>query len=73
VRDRIDLTSLISGVVFLLLGLLFLLDEVGAVDFEIRWVWPALLIGLGVAWLASTWRVEELDEAGERAEEPVDG
>ena len=62
VRDQIDMTSLIAGVVFFVLGGTFLLDEIGAVDFQLRWVWPMLLIGLGVAWLASTWRSEKADD-----------
>ncbi|MGH9015192.1 MAG: hypothetical protein ACRDZ1_14850 [Acidimicrobiia bacterium] len=52
-RHDLDPTSLVAGLLFAGLGLAFLLDGVGAVDLEVRWVGPALLIGLGVALLAS--------------------
>lgn len=52
-RHDLDLTSLISGLLFVGLAILFLADRVDAIDLQVRWVWPALLIGLGVALLAS--------------------
>jgi hypothetical protein len=50
---RLDPTSLIAGLLFACLGLAFLSDRAGLLDLEARWVWPALLIGLGIALLAS--------------------
>ena len=44
----LDAPSLISGLLFLLLGLAFLAKQTGWVDVEAAWVWPALLVGLGV-------------------------
>lgn len=52
-RHELDLTSLISGVLFVGLGLLFLTDRIGGFDLPVRWIWPVLLIGLGLAFLAS--------------------
>jgi hypothetical protein len=49
----LDLTSLIAGLLFVGLGALFLSDRAGLFELEARWVWPALLIGLGIALLAS--------------------
>ena len=52
-RDRpLDLTSLIAGVLFTGLGLVFMADEGDVLNIGLEWVWPALLIGLGVALLA---------------------
>lgn len=48
---RLDPTSLIAGFLFVGLGLVFLSDQAGTIDLEVRWIWPALLIGLGIALL----------------------
>jgi LiaI-LiaF-like transmembrane region len=44
--------AIVAGILFIALGVLFLVDRVGGVDLDVRWVWPVLLIGLGVAGLA---------------------
>lgn len=41
-----------TGVFFLLAGLLFLLEQTGVVALRGSYLWPALLIGLGIALLA---------------------
>jgi hypothetical protein len=33
------------------LGVLFLVDRASGIDLNVRWIWPLLLIGLGVAGL----------------------
>ena len=43
--------ALVAGALFIVLGVLFLLDRTGGIDLDLRWVWPFLLIGLGVAGL----------------------
>jgi hypothetical protein len=43
--------ALVAGVLFIALGGLFLLDRASGVNLDVRWVWPLLLIGLGVAGL----------------------
>lgn len=47
-RD-LNLTSLVSGVVFVALGVVFLLDRLGIVTLAAELVLPVLLIGLGTA------------------------
>lgn len=64
-RHDLDLTSLISGLLFVGLGVLFLSDRVGAIDLQVRWVWPGLLIGLGIALLAGGTRRNGDGEPGE--------
>jgi hypothetical protein len=43
--------ALVAGALFIVLGAVFLLDRVSDVNLDVRWVWPFLLIGLGVAGL----------------------
>jgi hypothetical protein len=43
--------ALVAGAVFIVLGVLFLLDRASGINLDVRWVWPLLLIGLGVAGL----------------------
>ena len=43
--------ALVAGVLFIVLGVLFLLDRVSGINLDARWVWPVLLIGLGIAGL----------------------
>lgn len=52
-RHDLDLTSLIAGLLFLSLGVVFLMDLSGSIELHVRWVWPALLMGLGIALLAA--------------------
>lgn len=52
-RHELDATALIAGVLFLALGALFLADRLTDIELEARWVWPVLLIGLGLALLAA--------------------
>ena len=51
---EIDHRSLIAGLLFTALGVLFLIDQATSVRIDLQWVWPLFLIGLGVAGLAST-------------------
>ncbi|MDQ1375431.1 MAG: hypothetical protein QOJ09_2769 [Actinomycetota bacterium] len=53
-RHDLDPLSLVSGVLFAGLGILFLLDEAGSVTVQPRWVWPLVLIALGVAGLLAS-------------------
>jgi hypothetical protein len=43
--------ALVAGGLFIVLGLLFLVDRASGIDLNVRWIWPLLLIGLGVAGL----------------------
>ena len=54
-RHDVDIVALVSGALFTALGLAFLVDR--PADLHIlRFVWPALLIVLGVAVLARSRR-----------------
>ncbi|MBV8161048.1 MAG: hypothetical protein JO265_09010 [Acidimicrobiia bacterium] len=50
-RDRPNPGALVAGALFIVLGVLFLVDRTSGIDLNVRWVWPALLIGLGIAGL----------------------
>ena len=53
-RPEFDHRSLIVGLLFTALGVLFMIDQATDVRIDLQWVWPLFLIGLGVAGLAST-------------------
>ena len=50
-REQPNPGAIVAGRLFIALGVLFLVDRVGDVSLDLRWVWPFLLIGLGVAGL----------------------
>ena len=47
-----DLTSLIAGITFCVIALAYIGGEISNRTFQLRWVAPILLIGLGLAGLA---------------------
>ena len=51
--DRLDITSLVAGVVVIALGALLLLDRLGAVDIGFGALAPALVGTVGAILLAS--------------------
>jgi hypothetical protein len=53
-RHQLDPLSLVGGVVFGGLGVLFLLDGWDTITVQPRWIWPILLIALGVAGLVAS-------------------
>lgn len=46
---RMDATGAVAGGLFVVLGVLFLLDRLHVIVVAPRLVWPLLLIGLGIA------------------------
>ncbi len=52
----VDVTAAVSGALFVVLGGLFLLDQLDVIVVAPRLVWPLLLIGLGIAVLAGSRR-----------------
>ena len=50
-RETPNPGALVAGGLFIALGVLFLIDRAGGIDLNVRWVWPVLLIGLGIAGL----------------------
>jgi tellurite resistance protein TehA-like permease len=75
-RHETDWTSLIAGVTFSAIAIAYLSSEIAHRTLEVRWVIPLLLIGLGVAGLASTVvrarRLAVRVEPVELPEEPAD-
>jgi hypothetical protein len=60
-RHELDPFSLVAGLLFAALGGLFLLDAADVLSVQARWVWPILLIGLGIAGLVSARPRADLD------------
>ena len=42
-------TAFISGIVFIVLGVLFLFDRLGVIAVSSRYIWPVVLVAIGVA------------------------
>lgn len=42
-------TALVAGGLYIVLGALFLLERLGAIGLSARFVWPVVLIAVGVA------------------------
>jgi hypothetical protein len=47
--NQVDRGAVIAGLLFMALGALFLLDHLAVIDFRAVYIWPILLIGLGLA------------------------
>jgi hypothetical protein len=74
-RHDADLTSLIAGLVFVAIGVAYLLNAMDVVEVDAKWVVPLALVGLGLAGLAgSLTRVsrDRRDRGSEPAPEPED-
>jgi hypothetical protein len=52
-RHPTDLISLIAGILFIVLGVMFALDRLGDVTFDVTWIPAIVLVGLGLAGIAS--------------------
>ena len=74
-RHELDLVSLIAGVVFAVIAVTYLVDAASEESLELAWLAPVLLVGIGIAGLASavrgvrTPRAEPVEETG--GEPPV--
>jgi hypothetical protein len=51
--SRVDVLSLVAGLVILALGTVLLLDRVEVLDLDFGYLWPALLGALGAILLAA--------------------
>ena len=47
-----NMGSIVAGLVFITLGVLFLFDRLGTIELSAEYVWALLLIGLGLALIA---------------------
>ena len=50
-RRPFDPLSLVSGLLFIGLGIAFVLDRTGHVDLDLHWIGPITLIALGLGWM----------------------
>jgi hypothetical protein len=50
-REQPNPGAFVAGGLFILIGVAFLVDQAAKVDVNLQWIWPVLLIGLGVAGL----------------------
>jgi hypothetical protein len=41
----------VAGGLFIVVGVAFLVDQAANFDVNLQWIWPVLLIGLGIAGL----------------------
>jgi hypothetical protein len=58
-RHDLDLTALVTGLVFVAFGLVFVIDGAGWADVDLRWIAPVLLVALGAAGLAAALRADD--------------
>jgi uncharacterized membrane protein YfcA len=68
-RHQIDATSLISGLVFAGVALVYLIAENTTLDVDVRWALPLALIGLGIGGVVGA--VTSARRANEGDDEPV--
>ena len=61
-RHDLDPVSLVAGVLFAVVAVVSLLDYADLVSVNGRWVWPVLLIGLGLAGLLTSLRGDGSDD-----------
>lgn len=50
-RWRPDLASITAGLVFMVVGLVYLLSSDGGAHASVRWTGSLLVLGLGLAWV----------------------
>lgn len=69
-RHDLDLVSLISGAVFVLVAVVHLLNAAADGGMDLAWLAPAVLVGLGLAGLAGALRTRK-DPAPAEPGEPA--
>ena len=69
---RTDLISLIAGLLFTTLGVMFALDRLGTVTIDVTWIPAIVLVGLGFAGIATglraSWDPDNRGPATHRSE-----
>jgi hypothetical protein len=48
IRERFDAGGVIAGLIFIILGAVFLLDRLDVWDLRFEVIWPAVLVAVGV-------------------------
>lgn len=64
-RHELDVFSLVTGLVFVVVAAGHILDEASQVDFDGRWVVPLVMVAIGVASLAGLARGRGRDHAAD--------
>jgi hypothetical protein len=47
IRERLDPSGVVAGLIFIALGVVFLLDRLEVWDLRFEVIWPAVLVGVG--------------------------
>jgi branched-subunit amino acid permease len=70
-KHDLDPVSLVFGVVFAVVGVMSLLDHADVIDIDGRWLWPGVLIALGLMGLMTALRPDRdrHHDTGEDADE----
>jgi len=55
-RHEVDVVSMVSGLLIVLLAGLFLLDDLTSLSVDTRWVVPMVLLTVGIAGLVTSLR-----------------
>lgn len=72
-RHDLDWISLIAGIVFTGIAVVYLISGVADVDLDGRFVWPVVLVALGAAGLATAVKANLREEEQFPAREPDQG
>jgi hypothetical protein len=70
-RHNVDPTSLVAGLVFVVIGIAYVLDAADVLTVQAKWVVPLALIGLGVAGLAGSILRAWQERPGQQPPEPA--
>jgi uncharacterized integral membrane protein len=72
-RHDLDWISLIAGIVFTGIAVVYLISGIADVDLDGRFVWPVVLVALGAAGLATAVKANLREEEQFPAREPDQG
>lgn len=68
-RHDLDLLSLIAGAVFAAVAVTSLVGAASGESLDLAWLFPVVLVGLGIAGLAGALRSSSRDDERQEAEE----
>lgn len=71
-RHPIDFVSLVFGAFFVVIAGIFLARDFDAFAVEVRWIWPAALVVIGLAFLMPSRRKQAVVELPERLSDDVE-
>ena len=70
-HHRLDVVSLVAGLLFATLSMLFALDQVDAISLDVRWVPAIVLLALGAAGILSNIVREQRARAAAERDAPA--